>query len=502
MTHAPVGDLLLTMRERAATLSKAQQQVAATVLDDPQFALRANVDALARRAKVSPPSIVRFCRALGFAGLREFKLQPGADACRRDVDAASGTRSRRQHADRHAQGPAGRGERAYQPRAAHRAGDGRTRGQRGSRKRGVSIATPSATHRYSWPATPRRDSRGSASTSNFYFDAYLQLVSAATMTKSDVVLAISHVGRMPFLLESVGVAKEQGATIIAMTQPSTPLAEMADIVLPIVVPADPLMRVGTEAYLAQTGVSGNIDGRHRLAPRSTCNEPVETRAPGAAGARRGQRNASGAAGRVVETRKATVMSAEHNPALLLRGGTVIDGTGAPRFVADVRIEGERISAIGAQLPTQGAEVVDVAGKIVAPGFIDVHTHDDQIVLAAPQMLPKISQGVTTVVIGNCGISLAPLVHAECAAAAQSAGRRQVRLPDDGRVCRSGGTGSARGQRGRAGRAFDPARRDDERSIPSRDARRASANGRTAARRHGCRRDRPELRCVLRDRCSR
>ncbi len=106
------------------------------------------------------------------------------------------------------------------------------------------------------------------------------------------------------------------------------------------------------------------------------------------------------------------MSAEHNPTLLLRGGTVIDGTGGPRFVADVRIEGERISAIGAQLPTQGAEVVDVAGKIVAPGFIDVHTHDDQIVLAAPQMLPKISQGVTTVVIGNCGISLAPLVHAD------------------------------------------------------------------------------------------
>ena len=106
------------------------------------------------------------------------------------------------------------------------------------------------------------------------------------------------------------------------------------------------------------------------------------------------------------------MSAKHNPMLLLRGGTVIDGTGAPRFVADVRIEGERISAIGAQVPTHGAEVVDVTGKIVAPGFIDVHTHDDQIVLAAPQMLPKVSQGVTTVVIGNCGISLAPLVHAD------------------------------------------------------------------------------------------
>ena len=106
------------------------------------------------------------------------------------------------------------------------------------------------------------------------------------------------------------------------------------------------------------------------------------------------------------------MSVTHKPALLLRGGTVVDGTGAPRFVADVRIEDERIVAVDAQLPANGADVIDATGKIVAPGFIDVHTHDDQIVLSAPAMLPKISQGVTTVVVGNCGISLAPLVHAD------------------------------------------------------------------------------------------
>ena len=98
--------------------------------------------------------------------------------------------------------------------------------------------------------------------------------------------------------------------------------------------------------------------------------------------------------------------------LLLRGGTVVDGTGAPRFGADVRIEGERIAAVGANLANDGAVVLDASGKIVAPGFIDVHTHDDQIVLSAPGMLPKISQGVTTVVVGNCGISLAPLVRAD------------------------------------------------------------------------------------------
>jgi len=98
------------------------------------------------------------------------------------------------------------------------------------------------------------------------------------------------------------------------------------------------------------------------------------------------------------------------PPLLLRGGTVVDGSGSDRFASDVRVEGGRIAAIGAGLPIDGAVVLDVAGQIVAPGFIDVHTHDDQAVLSTPQMFPKISQGVTTVIVGNCGISLAPLVR--------------------------------------------------------------------------------------------
>ncbi|HTI47694.1 MAG TPA: D-aminoacylase [Casimicrobiaceae bacterium] len=95
---------------------------------------------------------------------------------------------------------------------------------------------------------------------------------------------------------------------------------------------------------------------------------------------------------------------------LLRGGAVIDGTGAPRYRADVRVQDGRIAEIGADLAQQDAEVIDASGRVVTPGFIDVHTHDDQYVLSSPQALPKISQGVTTVVIGNCGISLAPLVH--------------------------------------------------------------------------------------------
>ncbi len=99
-------------------------------------------------------------------------------------------------------------------------------------------------------------------------------------------------------------------------------------------------------------------------------------------------------------------------ALLLRGGTVIDGTGAAALSLPTcasTATASRRSARRCRLPMP--TVIDASGLVVAPGFIDVHTHDDQIVLAAPTMLPKISQGVTTVVVGNCGISLAPLVHA-------------------------------------------------------------------------------------------
>lgn len=106
------------------------------------------------------------------------------------------------------------------------------------------------------------------------------------------------------------------------------------------------------------------------------------------------------------------MSERTGTAKLLRGGTVIDGTGSPRFAADVLIADGRIAAIGTDLPAANAEVLDVGGCVVAPGFIDVHTHDDRIVIDEPAMRPKITQGVTTVVVGNCGISLAPLVAAE------------------------------------------------------------------------------------------
>lgn len=94
--------------------------------------------------------------------------------------------------------------------------------------------------------------------------------------------------------------------------------------------------------------------------------------------------------------------------LLIRGGTVIDGTKAPRFEADIGIAAGRIVAIGDLAADHAEQTIDATGLIVAPGFIDSHTHDDQAVLSQAQMPFKVSQGVTTVVTGNCGISAAPL----------------------------------------------------------------------------------------------
>ena len=94
--------------------------------------------------------------------------------------------------------------------------------------------------------------------------------------------------------------------------------------------------------------------------------------------------------------------------LLIRNGTVVDGTGGARYPADIGVNGGRIARIGALGDAVGKNEIDAGGLIVAPGFIDAHTHDDRLLLSAPEMTAKVSQGVTTVVVGNCGISLAPM----------------------------------------------------------------------------------------------
>src|SRR5581483_3837444 len=93
--------------------------------------------------------------------------------------------------------------------------------------------------------------------------------------------------------------------------------------------------------------------------------------------------------------------------LVIRGGTVIDGSGAPGRTADVAITGDAIVAIG-EVRGRGEAELDAGGLAVAPGFIDVHAHDDAAVVRDPRVDFKVMQGVTTDVVGNCGAGVAPV----------------------------------------------------------------------------------------------
>lgn len=94
--------------------------------------------------------------------------------------------------------------------------------------------------------------------------------------------------------------------------------------------------------------------------------------------------------------------------LIIRNAQIIDGTGEPGYAADLAISDGVIAAIGDLSAASAIAMRDAQGLVLAPGFIDVHTHDDLQVIHAPQMLPKISQGITTVIVGNCGISASPV----------------------------------------------------------------------------------------------
>ena len=86
------------------------------------------------------------------------------------------------------------------------------------------------------------------------------------------------------------------------------------------------------------------------------------------------------------------MTTAPKPDLVIRNASIIDGSGAPARSGDIAIAGDRVSAIGALAHLSGAAELDVGGRAVAPGFIDVHTHDDRAVLSDPDMTCKVSQG--------------------------------------------------------------------------------------------------------------
>ncbi|MEO0371798.1 MAG: D-aminoacylase [Pseudomonadota bacterium] len=98
--------------------------------------------------------------------------------------------------------------------------------------------------------------------------------------------------------------------------------------------------------------------------------------------------------------------------VLIRGAQIVDGSGGAAYAGDVAVVGDRIAGVGALPDCSAGLVIEATGLTVAPGFIDVHTHDDWVVLDDPAMACKVTQGVTTVVAGNCGISAAPFAARE------------------------------------------------------------------------------------------
>ena len=91
--------------------------------------------------------------------------------------------------------------------------------------------------------------------------------------------------------------------------------------------------------------------------------------------------------------------------LVIRGGTIVDGTGADRFSGDVAIDDGRIAAVGGRL--EGDRVIDADGAVVTPGWVDVHTHYDGQATWDDRLDPSFGNGVTTLVMGNCGVGFAP-----------------------------------------------------------------------------------------------
>src|SRR3984957_9458382 len=100
--------------------------------------------------------------------------------------------------------------------------------------------------------------------------------------------------------------------------------------------------------------------------------------------------------------------------ILIRGGTVIDGTGAPPRPADIGIAAGRIAAVG-RIEGEADTVIDASGLILTPGFIDIHSHSDYTLLVDPRAVSALKQGVTLEVIGNCGFGCGPIRDPKLAA---------------------------------------------------------------------------------------
>ena len=198
-------------------MSAGQQRIARVILDDPAWAVQQNVEELAARAGVSAPTIVRFARAVGCDGLKDFKLKLagalalGTPYLHRGVALGDSTGDVVRNVVGSLTSVLAEWQRRLNPAEVERAAEAIHRARR------VDCYGTGATSNFLAQDLQARLFRLGLVT-NAFSDAHFQLVGAATMGKDDVLFAISFVGRMPALLEAVQLGRSRGATVIALTQ--------------------------------------------------------------------------------------------------------------------------------------------------------------------------------------------------------------------------------------------------------------------------------------------
>ncbi|WP_342361861.1 MurR/RpiR family transcriptional regulator [Terrarubrum flagellatum] len=244
------SDILSSIRLGLDGMSESQRRVARLFLDEAEWAVKANVEDIAARAGVSAPTIVRFARMIGCQGLKDLKLKLagalalGAPFLHRSVRIGETASDVLRNVTGSMTTVIAEWQRRIDSIDLDRAAAAISKARRID-----CLGTGATSHFLAQDMQARLFRLGLSA--NAFSDAHFQLVAAATLTSEDVLIAISFVGRMPTLLRAVEVGKMKGATVISLAQSGTPLADLADIVLPVDVPRDATMLVGTDAYVVQ-----------------------------------------------------------------------------------------------------------------------------------------------------------------------------------------------------------------------------------------------------------
>ncbi|MEO8154350.1 MAG: MurR/RpiR family transcriptional regulator [Rhizobacter sp.] len=233
------------LRDKAPVARRAILDV---MLEDPDRVLAESFELLAQRAHSSVPTVMRTCRDLGFAGLREFKLALahelalGGSPLHRRVNISDNTEDIVAKVTRSAAATVA-GVRSQLDLATLEAAVSAI-----DQARHIDLFATGITSWFMAQDLQARLFRLGLS-ANAWVDYHLQRVAAAAQDEHGVVIAVSHVGGLPSLLDAVDIARRQGARVVSLTQPGTPLADRTDILLGLSVPDDAVMHVGIDAQM-------------------------------------------------------------------------------------------------------------------------------------------------------------------------------------------------------------------------------------------------------------